>query len=133
MVYEALDVFFLLFHTAIILFNMFGWMWRRTRRYNWYLLMATAVSWGVLGIWYGFGYCPCTDWHWQVLEKLDRYPNTPSYIEYLVERLVGVDISYHTANTATLWIFLLLVSISTYVNWKDYFKNVKNKLNNMLI
>jgi len=30
-------------------------------------LLLTAFSWFVLGIWYGWGYCVCTDWHYMVL------------------------------------------------------------------
>jgi hypothetical protein len=126
MTYQILDIFFIVFHTAIILFNLFGWIWRRTRRWNLYLLWATAFSWAILGIWYGFGYCPCTDWHWQVLEAMGREPATPSYIEYLIERLFPIAVSYKTANALTLWAFVGVLLISTVLNGKDYIQSVKN-------
>jgi hypothetical protein len=37
------------------------------------VLSLTAVSWD-FGIWYGYGYCLFTDWHWRIRELLG-YPN----------------------------------------------------------
>ncbi|MDZ7680781.1 MAG: hypothetical protein U5J63_03470 [Fodinibius sp.] len=34
MMYELLDIAFILFHTALILFNLLGWIWKATRRWN---------------------------------------------------------------------------------------------------
>src|SRR5262249_8135894 len=62
---DVLDKAFLVFHTALVLFNMFGWAWRRTRVLHLVTLGATAFSWFVLGAFYGWGYCLCTDWHFQ--------------------------------------------------------------------
>jgi hypothetical protein len=67
-----LDVFFLVFHASLILFNLFGWMFRKTRVWNLVTLLLTGLSWTLLGIFYGFGYCPFTDWHFQVLEELGK-------------------------------------------------------------
>lgn len=120
MFYELLDKFFIVFHTSIILFNCFGWIWKATRKWNLLLLVLTGLSWTVLGIWYGFGYCPCTDWHWEVLEELGRRPGTPSYIEYLIERLISIDISSQTANTGTLATYIILLLISGWLNFRDY-------------
>lgn len=118
--YELADTFFLFFHTGIILFNLLGWIWPATRKWNLALLVLTGLSWSVLGIWYGFGYCPCTDWHWQVLEKLNREPETSSYIEYLVERLTPLEISRQTADTVTFLVYLVLLIISGLLNWRDW-------------
>lgn len=119
MLYELLDIFFIVFHTSIILFNCLGWIWKVTRKWNLLLLVLTGLSWTVLGIWYGFGYCPCTDWHWDVLEELGRRPQMSSYIEYLIERLTWIEISGSTANTVTLVVFLGLLLISGFLNWRD--------------
>ncbi len=124
MLYEIADIFFLVFHTCIILFNLFGWIRKHTRKLNLVLLVLTGLSWGLLGIWYGFGYCPCTDWHWDILGKLGKTPQTPSYIEYLTERLTGINVSLDLANNATLIIFILLLLISSIMNWRDY-KNIE--------
>lgn len=119
MFYQVADILFVIFHTSIILFNLLGWIWKSSRKWNLALLILTGLSWSVLGIWYGFGYCPCTDWHWSVLRELGRTPQTPSYIEYLVERITGLDIANQTADIATLVVFVILLIISGYLNWKD--------------
>ncbi|MBI5707465.1 MAG: DUF2784 family protein [Armatimonadetes bacterium] len=56
---------FFVFHTALILFNLFGWVSRKTRKWQLVTLGLTACSWLVFGFWRGWGYCLCTDWHLQ--------------------------------------------------------------------
>ncbi|MCT8340411.1 DUF2784 domain-containing protein [Flavobacteriaceae bacterium TK19130] len=119
-VYSFIDIAFLIFHSAIVLFNIFGWIWKRTRRWNLYLLLLTGASWGILGIWYGFGYCPCTDWHWDVLREMGKEPNTPSYIGYLLNRIFGIDISAVVVGHLTLWTFVAALIISIVLNIKDW-------------
>jgi hypothetical protein len=52
---HILDYFFIIFHTVLILFNVFGWIIPRWRFSNLIVLSLTAVSWGFFGIWYGYG------------------------------------------------------------------------------
>ncbi|MGZ8511472.1 MAG: DUF2784 family protein, partial [Chitinophagaceae bacterium] len=59
--YQFLNIFFFVFHTVFTLFNMVGWIFPRTRKLHLITLSITAFSWFVLGIWYGWGYCACTD------------------------------------------------------------------------
>lgn len=89
-----LDGFFLVFHTAWTLFNLTGWIFKITRKAHRITLLLTAASWGILGIRYGFGYCLCTDWHWQILEKLGETGLPYSYITYLITRLTGIEITH---------------------------------------
>ena len=58
----VLNIAFVVLHTALILFNVFGWAWTRTRRWNLVTLLATVFSWGVLGMWKGFGYSRPVYW-----------------------------------------------------------------------
>ena len=115
-----LDKFFMVFHTALILFNVFGWIWMRTRAWNLATLVLTGLSWTLLGIWYGWGYCPCTDWHFDVLRKLGYTGLPSSYIKFLIDRLFGTDINADLVNDATLYIFLLVLVISVGLNVRDY-------------
>ncbi|MDH4059101.1 MAG: DUF2784 domain-containing protein [Cyclobacteriaceae bacterium] len=78
--YKLLDGLFMVLHPAIILFNLFGWIPRKTRKANLILLLLTGASWFVLGIWKGIGYCPLTDWHFKVLRKLGQTDLPYSYI-----------------------------------------------------
>lgn len=117
--YQFLDIFFFVFHTCLILFNLFGWIWKTTRKWNLISLSATAFSWIVLGIWYGFGYCPCTHWHWLVRRELG-YGNMPnSYIKFLVDELAGLNFDAYTVDLWTGILFSGAFLISIYVNVKS--------------
>jgi hypothetical protein len=98
---QALNVGFFVLHSAWIAFNTLGWIWRRTRPWQLATVSLTAVSWFGLGAWYGWGYCPCTDWHWQVRERLG-YTDPPSYVQLLIGQLTGVDPPPILADTLAL-------------------------------
>jgi len=116
--YQFLDHFFLIFHTFIILFNLFGYLWVKTRKINLVLLSMTAFSWFVLGIWFGIGYCPCTDWHWQIREELGyKMPN--SYIKYLVDNFTGLDINADFVDIMALILFASAFTASIFLNLRD--------------
>jgi hypothetical protein len=94
---ETLNVGFFVFHTAWIAFNCLGWISRRTRPWQLGTVSLTAGSWFGLGVWYGWGYCPCTDWHWQVRARLG-FDDPPSYIQLLIQQLTGIDLNRTTAD-----------------------------------
>lgn len=81
---RLLDAGFFVFHSAVILINLLGWIPRRARRLHLAVLGLTAFSWFALGPLLGHpaGYCFCTDWHWQVRRALG-YHDPGSYIELL--------------------------------------------------
>jgi hypothetical protein len=88
-----LDKFFFVFHSTWIVFLLFGWAWRKTRRANLAVIVLTAFSWFILGIWYGYGYCPSTDWHWMVRVRLGYKDLPNSYTKFLVDSLTGWNVS----------------------------------------
>jgi hypothetical protein len=114
--WPLLDIGFVLFHTALILFNLLGWMIPRTRRLNLLTLVLTGSSWTLLGLFYGFGYCPLTDWHWQVLEKMGASSPHISYIQYLIERTLGLQMRATAADNLTLAAYLVSLACSVWVN-----------------
>ena len=123
MIWRLLDIFFVLFHIFIILFNLFGWIWKRTRKYNLILLLLTGGSWLFLGLLVGtLGYCPLTDWHFDVLEKLGQTNLPLSYIKYLADRLTGLNFSSSMVDDITLYSFLTALIISFYLNLREYRK-----------
>jgi len=115
--YKTLDIFFISFHTILIIFNLFGWIWRPLRKINLVTLIITGASWFILGIFYGIGYCPLTDWHWEVLHKLGKYDLPNSYITYLVERLSGFETDAQTVDTCTVVFYFAALLVSVYVNF----------------
>ena len=116
----ALNVAFFVFHTALILFNVFGWAWARMRRWNLVTLLLTAFSWGVMGLWKGIGYCVCTDWHWQVREAMGIHETSSSYIVLLVRTLSGWDPPVGLANTVAMIVFLSSLALSIGLNVRDW-------------
>jgi hypothetical protein len=124
MLWHILDIFFVIFHTSVIFFNLFGWIWKRTRKLNLLTLSITGASWFFLGMIVGtLGYCPLTDWHFMVLEKLGKTELPDSYIKYLADRLTGSDLNAALVDKFTLYSFLAALIISVILNIKDYKKN----------
>ncbi len=116
-----LDVFFFLFHTGLVAFNLTGWIWRKTRRLHLVIMSLTILSWFGLGLFYGIGYCPCTDWHWQVKRGLGAEYLPASYVKYYLDRVTGLDLDpgLIDAGVAVLGIVTLLVSVAVnYIDWK---------------
>lgn len=119
---EFLNIFFFVFHTAIMIFNCFGWLWKRSRRLNLITLFLTAGSWFILGIWFGWGYCLCTDWHWHVREKLGLYDQSVSYVHFLILKITGLNINPGLVDKLTVSIFFLTFILSIWLNIRDYRK-----------
>jgi hypothetical protein len=113
-----LDKFFFVFHSALMIFILFGWAWKKTRLLNLIVILLTAFSWFILGIWYGFGYCPSTDWHWQVRAKLGYHDLPSTYTKFLVDSFTGGDISPKLVDILTVSLLLLALGASLFVNIK---------------
>ena len=109
-----LDIFFIVFHSSLIVFNLFGWIWKKTRKANLITLSLTGASWFILGVFYGIGYCPLTDWHWNVLVKLGNTDIPNSYIKYLIDRLFGVDVNVQLVDYSTVVFFFLALGLSIF-------------------
>lgn len=116
----ALNIAFFVFHTALIVFNVFGWIPRKTRKANLVCLLVTLAGWTILGIWYGVGYCVCTDWHWQVREAMGIHETADSYIVLLVRNVTGWDPPVSLANTVAMWTFIGAFAMSVTLNVVDY-------------
>lgn len=123
MLYRILDILFVAFHTSLILFNLLGWIWERTRVANLVTLTLTGGSWLILGMIVGMiGYCPLTDWHFNILYKLGKTDLPISYIKYLADRLTGLDFDHTLIDNATLYGFIIAFIISVLLNARDYRK-----------
>lgn len=88
--YRLLDLGLLAFHGLLVGFNLLGWVWRRTRRLHLLAISATLLSWFGLGVVYGWGYCPLTDWHWQIKRALGETGLPASWVKYYLDRITGV-------------------------------------------
>ncbi len=115
----VLNVAFFVFHSVLILFNVFGWIWPATRRYNLATLLLTLFSWTVMGIWFGKGYCICTDLHWKVRVAMGIHDHADSYLVLLVRILTGWDPPVALVNQVAAVIFLIALSASLLLNIRD--------------
>ena len=114
---QLLDVLLTIAHLAIIGFNLFGWIWPATRKAHFICILATAASWFILGIWFGMGYCPITDWQWQIKRKLGESNLPASFIKYYADKIAGKNFSSSFIDTITVVCFAVAALLSVYVNF----------------
>ncbi len=88
--YHVLNYAFFIAHNLLILFVLTGWLWCRARPWHLGLCVLTGLSWTLLGLIYGWGYCPLTDWHWQIREQLDYQQDPNSYLKLLFDSATGL-------------------------------------------
>ena len=94
-------------HVLLIVACLTGWIFPSTRKAHLILMGMVLGCWFLLGLKYGIGYCPLTDWHWQVKEKLgeDSLPN--SFIKYLLDHIFPSPISPKAADILTFGAFFV--------------------------
>lgn len=122
---HILDYSFFVFHTVLILFNVFGWIIPRWRFLNLITLSLTAFSWFILGIWYGFGYCPFTDWHWSIRQHLGYTDESNSYIHFLLLKITGINFPQNLVDVSTVIVFFSAYFVSIYFAVKKAMPNRK--------
>lgn len=122
MLYKTLDYFFFIFHSLLIVFNSFGWIFPKLRKWNLLTLLLTAFSWFILGIWFGWGYCVCTDWHWDVRRHLGYQDMSNSYNHFLILKLTGINFSERLVDLVTACVFFSSLTLSLWLNIRDYKK-----------
>jgi hypothetical protein len=129
-IYVLLDIFFVIFHTSLTLFNALGWAWKKTRVWNLVTLLLTGSSWLFLGMIVGVpGYCPLTDWHFNVLEKLGKTNLPNSYLKYLFDRITGLNIDPWLVDRVTLIVFVAALVVSVFLNLRDKILSKRLKRN----
>ncbi len=119
------DIALTVFHLLLILFNLLGWIWKPLRKLHLVTILLTLASWFVLGIWYGWGYCPFTDWHWNVLWQLGHSGLPSSYISFIIWRLTGVMPPEKWVDAITLLGALAALVMSVIMNFQLHKKLLK--------
>lgn len=112
-----LDILLTIAHLLLIGFNLTGWIWTITRKAHLICVAATVFSWAVLGIWFGFGYCPITDWQWEVKRKLGEHDLPGSFIKYYADKLTGHNFDPALVNIITAATFGAIIVVTVYVNF----------------
>ena len=121
--YRLIDHFFIVFHGGLILFILIGWIWRKTRRIHLVAIGLTFLSWFGLGIFFGWGYCPCTDWHWEVKRKIGETNLPKSYVKYYLDKLSSVTWEPIMVDIVVMILSLLILALSIWLNLNDYKSN----------
>jgi hypothetical protein len=114
---KLLDILLTLLHLLIIGFNLLGWIWPATRKLHFIGILVTAGCWFILGIWFGVGYCPITDWQWHIKERLGEHNLPSSFIKYYVDKITGSSVNASLVDTLTAAGFFIAVLLSIYVNF----------------
>ncbi|MEX0882436.1 MAG: DUF2784 domain-containing protein, partial [Cyclobacteriaceae bacterium] len=117
LILNILDYFFLVFHTCLILFNVLGWLWPKTRKFHLIIIGLTFVSWLLLGVVYGWGYCFLTDWHWRVLAAKGKTGLPNSYISYLLDTYFGLVPPANLVDLVTVLVAVLALLLSLKLNF----------------
>lgn len=122
---KLLDVLFFWFHIIIIAFNLFGWIWERTRKLHLLVVAGTLFSWLILGFKFGFGYCFLTDWHWNIKTQLGEYNLPASFIKYFLDTYTKINLSAGVVDVVTGLLFGLAILITIYINYLNPQSNKK--------
>ena len=106
---HALNVF----HLAIVAMLLFGWISRKTRRLHRWTVGITAFCWTVVAELMGkkLGYCPVTDWHWQIKRLRAQDDMPPSYIAYQFQQ-IGLNFDPVKVDYAAIGVFILIIVIT---------------------
>ena len=114
-VLKVLDLLLFVLHLLVIGFNLFGWIVPAWRKWHRWLLLVTLFSWLFMGIWMGWGYCFLTDWHWQIKAKLGQESLPGSFIVYLFQKVLRINISSSIIDLITISAFAMAVLVSVYL------------------
>ena len=112
-----IDVLFSLLHIVIILFNLSGWIFPATRRVYFISVTITSFCWFILGIWFGWGYCPLTEWQWHIKEQLGATGLPASFITWFANKITGMHFADTGINILTLVLFMAAAILSAYFNF----------------
>ncbi len=114
-----LDHGFYVFHLALTLFNVFGWVSKRTRLLHRWCVGVTAGCWLTVGpVLYGtLGYCPLTDWHWQIKAARGQIALPDSFITLLLNQ-IGLFPAPDTVEMLTGVVFAGVVAATLFLWWR---------------
>ena len=66
----------------------------------------------------GVGYCPCTDWHWQIRRRLGDYDIPNSYIKFVLDKITGLEFDALIVDRVVIVSYFIALAISIFLNRK---------------
>lgn len=122
-----LDHFLTIFHSIFVLFVLVGWIFPITRKAHLIALGLTLVAWLGIGLWVGtIGYCPLTDWHWDIKRELGERNMSGSFISYMLTKVTGIVFERKLVDIGTAAGLVISVLAAAYVNFRSYLETRKN-------
>lgn len=125
LILKLADILLFVTHILLISINMFGWIFKKTRKIQVVTILATASSWFIVGIWYGWGYCFLTDWEWEIKRKLGEQGLPNSFIHYLSNDIFLLNMTAELLDQITVWTFVLAIILSIIFNLRDRMEKLK--------
>ena len=122
---HILDYLLYCIHIIVMAVNLFGWIFKKTRRLQLVVVLTTALSWFVAGIWYGWGYCFLTDWEWEIKGKIGEFNLPISFVHYLSNNSLGLNIDLELLDIFTVAGFILALTAGLIVNFRDFIAHKK--------
>ncbi len=117
--YKILNIILECIHIILILWILIGWSIKKIRIFHFITINIILFFWFIVGFFYGFGYCPLTDYHWKIKSILGEKNLPYSYISYLLYKF-NIYI-----NESIVDIFVLTITITIYI--VSFFLIIKNK------
>ena len=114
-----LDTGFTVFHLLLTTFNVLGWILPRTRRLHRWCVGITAGCWLTIGpLFYGtLGYCPLTDWHWQIKEARGQIALPHSFVTYVLNQ-IGIFPPPALVDQVVGYTFAVIIAATLFVWWR---------------
>lgn len=124
---QLLDIAFCVAHTLLIVLNLVGWAFRRTRVLHLVSMAATAFSWFGLGLFYGWGYCPCTDWHFRVRRALGYDDGESNYIQLLAQLVPGLSLTGRQSQWIAWTVFAAILAATALAWFRQWRQGSKHR------
>lgn len=106
----------------MVLFVLFGWIPKSARKAHLIVIGLILISWLGIGVYKGvIGYCPLTDWHWDIKRELGERNIPSSFTEYMMEKITGIDFDRKLVDMGTAAGLVLSVLAAGYVNLRSRF------------
>lgn len=81
------ETYLLLGHFFVIIIILFGWTFRSTRLWSRWVVYLTVFFWVAVGLAIGDpGYCPLTEWMWDIKRELGEKDLPHSFITYALRQ-----------------------------------------------
>jgi hypothetical protein len=97
---------------------MVGWIFPTTRTLHFWAVITILFAWLGIGWYVGtIGYCPITDYHWEIKRSLGETQLPNSFIKYMLDWVFQADFERKAVDQLTGIVMVLVVTIT---GWKKF-------------